>query len=262
VAASDIRRIDARRGQGDLPVTQTQPKLFRTRKSAGTTTWKLASAALSVIAAGAGAFGYLQYNTARTLSAQLAEVTTEANQSIAENAQLRSQLNAAQDRINSQGTKLSAAAQQVDAEQQQLTAAQQQAAADQQQLAAAKEQVAQAQQHLAAAERKVQEEKHELQGTQAQLAAESRPELPVRLLFFNAARAGAKVAVLQNLSDNELDVTLDVQSPGSTTHAHKQLVLAARGMLRMGPAQGWSFTSGQVVTLDNAKFRHVVQTVS
>ena len=101
-----------------------------------------------------------------------------------------------------------------------------------------------------------------MQGTQSQLAAESRPELPVRLLFFNAARAGAKVAVLQNLSNNELDVTLDVQSPGSTTHAHKQLVLAARGMLRMGPAQGWSFTSGQVVTLDNAKFRHIVQTVS
>ena len=243
-------------------MTQTQPKLFRTRKSASTTPWKLVSAALSAIAVGCSAFGYLQYNTGRTLNAQLAQVTAEANQSIAENAQLRSQLNAAQDRINSQGTKLSAAAQQVDTEQQQLTAIQQQAAADQQQLAAAKRQVAEAQQHLAAAERKVQEEKHGLQGTQTQLAAESRPDLPVRLLFFNAARAGAKVAVLQNLSNNELDLTLDVQSPGSTTHTHKQLVLAARGMLRMGPAQGWSFTPGQVVTLDNAKFRHIVQTVS
>jgi hypothetical protein len=94
------------------------------------------------------------------------------------------------------------------------------------------------------------------------LAAESRPDLPVRLLFFAAARAGAKVAVLQNLSNAELDVTLDVQSPGSSTHSRKQVVLAARGVLRIGPAQGWTFTPGQVVTLDSAKFRRVVQTVS
>jgi hypothetical protein len=230
-------------------VTQTEPKLFRIAKSASTTaTWKLASAALSVIALGAGAFGYVQYNAVRTLSAQLVEATAEANQAAAEDTQLRSQLSAARDRINSQATKLTTAGQQVDTEQQELAAVQQQATTEQQQ--------------LAAAERQVQEEKRELQDARVQLAAESRPDLPVRLLFFDAARAGAKVAVLQNLSNTELDVTLDVQSPGSNAHARKQLVLAARGVLRMGPAQGWAFTSGQVVTLDSVKFRRIVQTVS
>lgn len=236
-------------GRGDFAVTQTEPKLFRIAKSASTTaTWKLTSAALSVIALGASAFGYVQYNTVRTLRTQLAEATAEANQASAEDTQLRSQLSAARDRINSQATKLTTAGQQVDTEQQELAAAQQQATAEQQQ--------------LAAAERQVQEEKRALQDARVKLVAESRPDLPVRLLFFDAARAGAKAAVLQNLSNTELDVTLDVQSPGSNAHARKQLVLAAHGVLRMGPAQGWAFTPGQVVTLDSAKFRRIVQTVS
>lgn len=68
--------------------------------------------------------------------------------------------------------------------------------------------------------------------------------------------------MLQNLSNAELDVTIDVQSPGSNAHVSKQLVLAARSSLRLGPTQGWSFAPGQVVTLDNAKFRHIVQTVT
>jgi small-conductance mechanosensitive channel len=250
-------------GGVDFPVTQTEQKLFRMAKRGSTTvTWKLASAALLVIALCAGAFGYVQYNTVRTLNAQLAEVTAEANQAAAEDTRLRSQLSAVLDRINSQATKLTASAQQVDAEQHELDAVQQQTTAEQQQLVAARQQVTQEQQQLAAAERQVQEEKRKLQDAQAQLAAESRPDLPVRLLFFDAARPGAKVAVLQNLSNTELDVTLDVQSPGNNEHARKQLVLAARGVLRMGPAQGWAFTPGQVVTLDSTKFRRIVQTVS
>jgi hypothetical protein len=53
-----------------------------------------------------------------------------------------------------------------------------------------------------------------------------------------------------------------VLQPGTNSHARKQLVLAAHAALRMGPAQGWPFKPGQVVTLDNAKFRRIVQTVS
>jgi len=230
-------------------VAQAEPKLFpvpdRGRSAA---LWKLASGVLAVITLGAAAFGYQEYDAVRTLRAQLTESTAAARQAASEDDQLRSQLSAAQDRINSQGTKLTAAEQHQEVEEQQLTAAQYQALAEQRQ--------------LSAAEQQVQKEKHELQDVREQLAAESRPDLPVRLLFLDAARAGAKVAVLQNLSNAEVDLTLDVQSPGSSAHARKQLVLAARGVLRMGPAQGWTFTPGQVVTLDSAKFRRVVQSVS
>ena len=220
---------------------QSEPKLFPKTKRANGATLKLASVALSVIALGAGAFGYVQYDTARTLRAQLAAATAEANKAGAELSTLRSQLGAAQDRINSQGTKLTAAEEQASTEQQQ---------------------VGREQQELTAAKKLVEDEERKLHDAQTKLAAESRPDLPVRLSFFNAAVAGAKVAVLQNLSNDELDLTLDVLQPGTNSHARKQLVLAARAALRMGPAQGWPFKPGQVVTLDNAKFRRIVQTVS
>lgn len=236
-------------------MAQSEPKLFPKAKRANSATFKGASVALLVITLAAGAFGYMQYDTARTLRAQLAAATAEANKAGAELSTLRSQLGAAQDRINSQGTKLTAAEEQASTEQQQLDEAQQKAAAEQQQ-------VGREQQELTAARKLVEDEERKLHDAQAQLAAASRPDLPVRLSFFNAAVAGAKVAVLQNLSNDELDLTLDVLQPGTNSHARKQLVLAARAALRMGPAQGWPFKPGQVVTLDNAKFRRIVQTVS
>jgi hypothetical protein len=262
-AASDMGGSAARYGREDFLVAQSEPpKLFRTAKRANAATWRLASVALLVIAGGAGAFGYVQYDAAKTLRTQLATATAEANKSRAEASSLRSQLGAAQDRINSQGTKLSAAEQQSSTDQQALDQVQQQETAEKQQLAAAKQQADREQQELTATKRQVDDEKRQLTDAQTRLAAETRPDLPVRLLFFNAVRPGAKVAVLTNLSDAELDLTLDVQSPGSNAHVHKQLVLAARSTLRMGPAQGVPLTPGQVITLDNAKFRRIVQTVS
>ena len=243
-------------------MAQSEPKLFQPAKRANAATWKLTSAALSVIALGAGAFGYVQYDTARTLRAQLATTTAEANKVGAEMSALRSQLSSAQDRINSQGTKLTAAQEQESTDQQELDQAKQQASTEQQQLAAAKQQADREQRELTATMQQVEEEKRQLHDAQTQLAAAARPDLPVRLAFFNAVRPGTKVAVLQNLSDAELDVTLDVQTPGSNSHVRKQLVLAARSALRMGPAQGLPLTPGQVVTLDSAKFRRIVQTVS
>jgi hypothetical protein len=208
-------------------VAQPEPKLFPKTKRANAATLKLASVALSVLALGAGAFGYVQYDAARTLRAQLAAATAEANKAGAELSTLRSQLGAAQDRINSQGTKLTAAEQEASTEQHQLDEAQQKAAAEQQQ-------VGREQQELTAAKKRVEDEERKLHDAQAQLVAASRPDLPVRLSFFNAAVAGAKVAVLQNLSNDELDLTLDVLQPGTNSHARKQLVLAARAALRMG----------------------------
>jgi hypothetical protein len=205
---------------------------------------------------GAGAFGYGQYAAVRTLKAQLAAVTAAATKADAEATTLRSQLSAAQERINSQGSKLTAAREQASTQREQLDVVQQQAAAEKQRLAAAQQVVYQEQHALTTAKRQVEERKREL------IAAESLPELPVRLVFFDAARVGAKVAFLQNLSNSDLDLTLDVESPRDNTHVHKQLALSAHGSLRMGPAQGYVLTPGQVITLNNAKFRRIVRAVS
>jgi len=210
---------------------------------------KIATIALAAIALGAVVLGFAQYNGVRTLKAQLAAATAAATRADAEAVTLRSQLAAAQERINSQGSKLTAAQQQASTEEQRLDVVQQQAAAEKQQLAAAKQRVDQEQHAL-------EQQKREL------IAAESLPELPVRLVFFNAARVGAKVAFLQNLSDSALNVTLDVLSPGSNTHVHKEIALSAHGSLRMGPSQGYVLTPGQVITLNNAKFRRIVRMVT
>jgi seryl-tRNA synthetase len=196
--------------------------------------WKLASAALAALAAGAAAFGYLQYRTAATLSDQLAEATAEAQEATDEETRLRSQLSAAQDRVNSQGAKLTAAQQQVDAERQQLTAAQ----------------------------HEVSEDQRELQSATARLKAESREEMPIRMTFHDAIVRSGKVAVLQNLSAADIEVDLEAHSPATGAHIHRQLVVNAHGVLRFGPEQGWPFAAGQVVTLSSAKYRSIVQTVS
>jgi hypothetical protein len=237
-------------------VAQTEPKLFPKARNTNTANWQIAALALTAIALGAGAFGYGQYAGVRTLKAQLAAATAAATRADADAMTLRSQLSAAQERINSQGSKLTAAKEQASTEREQLDAVQQAAEAEKRRLAAAQQKVNQEQHALTSAKRQVEEQKRAL------IAAESLPELPVRLVFFDAARLGAKVAFLQNLSNSDLDLTLDVESPGNNTHVHKQLALSAHGSLRMGPAQGYVLTPGQVITLNNVKFRRVVRMVT
>ena len=217
---------------------------------------------LAASAIAAGVFGWVEYDRGTSLAAQLASTAAALDQANTQQTRLHEQLSAAQDRINSQGTKLTAAEQQASAEEHQASAAEQQLHADQEQLDVARRQLAREQQELAVARRQMEDEKRELGNLKSQLAEASRPDLPVQLAFFNAQRGDGKVVVLQNLSASDLDLTLDVQSPGIDAHLRKQVSLAARATLRLGPAQGWSFRTGQVITLDNARFRRSVRTVS
>jgi hypothetical protein len=193
-----------------------------------TRTWQVATVAVAVLAVGTTAFGYLQYRRADTLAAQLTEAGDEARDAAAEETRLRAQLSAAQDRTNSQAEKLLAAERQVETSQ-----------------------------------------AHAATMATAQPAGPVRPdaaavqrELPIRLTFHDAIFRSGKVAILQNLSDNDLEIVLDVQTPGTAAHARHRLTVNARGVLRFGPAQGWPFAAGQVVTLNNGSYRPLVQTVS
>ena len=191
--------------------------------------WQVATAAVALVAVGSTTFGYLQYHRADTLAAQLAEAGEEARDASAEETRLRSQLSAAQDRTNSQAEKLLAAERQVSVEQQVLSAVE----------------ASQAHSTNTAAD-----------------AAAGQGELPIRLTFHDAILRSGKVAILQNLSDSDLEIVLDVQTPGTAAHARHRLTVSARGVLRFGPAQGWPFAAGQVVTLNNGNYRPLVQKVS
>jgi hypothetical protein len=97
---------------------------------------------------------------------------------------------------------------------------------------------------------------------QAQLAAHSRRHLPIQISFHDAGLRSGKVAVLHNLADVDLEIVLEVKSPGSGEHVERPLVISAHGMLQIGAAQGWRFAPGQIVTLDNDKYQPLVRIVS
>jgi hypothetical protein len=97
---------------------------------------------------------------------------------------------------------------------------------------------------------------------QARLAAHSRGDLPIQLSFHDAGPRSGKVAVLRNLADADLEIVLEVHSTASGEHVRRPLVISAHGMLQIGAAQGWRFAPGQIVTLDNGKYRPLVRIVS
>lgn len=111
-------------------------------------------------------------------------------------------------------------------------------------------------------ERANSQEEQQLQITKARLAAQVRRDLPIELTFHDADLRSGKVALLRNLSDADLEVMLEVRRPASDEHVRRPLVINAHGMLQVGAAQGWHFTPGEIVTLNNDKYRPLVRIVS
>ncbi len=99
------------------------------------------------------------------------------------------------------------------------------------------------------------------QNTEARLVQEVRPDLPIKLGFRPALFGEGKVAVLQNVSNREIEVTLDVQSPATGRNYHRALVIDANRVQQIGKAEGWEFASGQQVRLNNPQYRPIVGTV-
>jgi beta-galactosidase/beta-glucuronidase len=187
---------------------------------------RMVTAALATLAVGAAAFGYVQFTKVSDLRAQLTAATEEAREATTEETDLRSQLSTAQQRFNAQAQKLTAL-RQADAEPPSASAA-------------------------PAAQAPADSDQQLVQDAQA---------LPIRLTFHDALLGSGKVAVLQNLSDNDLEVVFDAQTPASNAHERRRLLVNAHGLRRLGPAQGLPLAPGQVVTLNSAKYRPLVQTV-
>ena len=110
-------------------------------------------------------------------------------------------------------------------------------------------------------EEQAEAQQQQLQGQQARLAAQSGRHLPIELTFHEAGRSG-KVALLRNLSDADIEVTLEVQSLAAGKHILRPLVINARGMLQIGPAEGWRFARGQIVSLNKDQYRPLVRIVT
>ena len=92
--------------------------------------------------------------------------------------------------------------------------------------------------------------------------ASLRSELNSTEAQADAVQRSGEVAVLHNLAGADLEVMLEVRSPASGEHIRRPLVINAHGLLEIGAAQGWRFAPGQIVTLENDRYRPIVRIVS
>jgi uncharacterized protein YfaS (alpha-2-macroglobulin family) len=106
----------------------------------------------------------------------------------------------------------------------------------------------------AAEERAASDQQH-IQATETRLAVEARPDLPVNLSFRKALLSTGLVGVFRNTSSQELEFVLDLESPATGPHIRKSVVLNANGFLEIGAQQGWPFSPGQRVMLNNPVYR-------
>ena len=67
--------------------------------------------------------------------------------------------------------------------------------------------------------------------------------------------------MMQNLSNQTLEVTLEVQSPAAGVQVRRVLVINPGQIGQFSPQEGWAFASGQLVTLSHPAFRAIRQTV-
>ena len=132
----------------------------------------------------------------------------------------------------------------------------------------ARDQVSSLTTQLSASQKQVSEDRQQLTSTQQQITAEtmqllsaSRPDLPIKLSFRRAQLSQGEVAVMQNLSNQTLEITLDVQNSATGAHFQRALVINPGQVGQFGPQEGWAFVSGQLVTLSNPAFRPITQPV-
>jgi hypothetical protein len=124
-----------------------------------------------------------------------------------------------------------------------------------------REQLAAAQADAQGAHQQAASEQQALQSTEARLSQEVRPDLPVKLGFRPSLLGNGKVAVIQNVSNHEIEVTLDVESPATGLQFHRALVLEANRVQQIGKAEGREFATGQRVRLNNPQYRPIAGTI-
>jgi hypothetical protein len=128
------------------------------------------------------------------------------------------------------------------------------------QLDAANQQLASYGRQIRADEDQLVKAEHQIGTDEQRIAAESRPDLPIKLSFRQALTSQGEVAMMQNVSGRTLQFVIDVQSP-TGQHFRRPLVIDGGRTVQLGAHEGWTFAPGQMVTLSSPSFRPVVMPV-
>jgi hypothetical protein len=192
----------------------------------GTNGLKVVAGIAFALAIGLGAFAFTEHNSITELTAQLAAATADAKQAHDTSSNLSGQLDAVTRDAHQAHVEAAGLQTKVQATEAQATA-----------------------------------EAQQLQSTEARLAAEARPDLPISVSFRQALLSAGLVGVFRNTSGKELEFTLDLTSPATGQHVRRSAVINPNGVLQIGAQEGWAFAPGQRIMLNNPSYRPIVLTV-
>jgi flagellar hook-basal body complex protein FliE len=150
--------------------------------------------------------------------------------------------------------KLNATQLQLSTTQQKLTDTTQQLAATKQQLTSATLQVLQLQQQANASSQQVSELQQEQTHLQTQAVELAKPDLPVTVTVRPVLLGTGKTLEIHNLTTTPLPITAVFGRDGFPSET-KELVVPAHFQLVVGAQQGWTFLSGDSVSLTNPRYR-------
>jgi hypothetical protein len=95
----------------------------------------------------------------------------------------------------------------------------------------------------------------ELVATQIQLREASKPDLPIQVSFRQSFSNKGLVAMVRNQSNQTLELAGLFSSANTGQQRSVNMVLPASGVQEFGHREGWVFSSGQRIRLENAGFR-------
>lgn len=90
------------------------------------------------------------------------------------------------------------------------------------------------------------------------VTAESKLDLPISVSFRKAVLGPGLVASFRNNSGRAIEVAVRLVSQNTGQQRQAQLVLAPGQTQEIGYAQGWQFTAGQRIGMENENFRPMV----
>lgn len=88
----------------------------------------------------------------------------------------------------------------------------------------------------------------------------SKPDLPLQLSFRKGFFDAGIVLTVRNVSREQVAVIADFGGAAGGSES-RRIVIPANGAREVGDSEGWAFTAGDSVTLKNAEYRDLTQTV-
>lgn len=90
------------------------------------------------------------------------------------------------------------------------------------------------------------------------IATSHRPELPVSVSYRKSLMGKGYVAIINNNSNNDINVSVNLRDNNSTNKKNQTIKIGHNQKIQIGWMEGWQFALGDVVRLSNPDYREGV----